>query len=67
MAKERLDKVLGHLGVGTRKEIHRLARSGLITVDGETITDAGYKFDPAQARVRWLESVIISKVLLPTA
>lgn len=51
MAKERLDKVLGHLGVGTRKEIHRLARSGLITVDGQTITDAGYKFDPAQARV----------------
>jgi 16S rRNA pseudouridine516 synthase len=51
MAKERLDKVLSHLGVGTRKEIHRLARAGLITVDGEVITDAAFKFDPLQSRI----------------
>ncbi|WP_337867688.1 pseudouridine synthase [Meiothermus sp.] len=51
MAKERLDKVLGHLGVGTRKEIHRLARAGLITVDGEVITDSAFKFDPLQSRI----------------
>ncbi|MBO1435913.1 pseudouridine synthase [Meiothermus sp. CFH 77666] len=51
MAKERLDKVLGHLGVGTRKEIHKLARAGLITVDGQVITDAAFKFDPALSRI----------------
>ncbi|GIW33518.1 pseudouridine synthase [Meiothermus sp.] len=51
MAKERLDKVLGHLGVGTRKEIHRLARAGLIVIDGHTITDAAFKFDPALSRI----------------
>ncbi len=51
MAKERLDKVLGHLGIGTRKEIHQLARAGLITVDGEIITDSAFKFDPTQSRI----------------
>ncbi|GIW36710.1 MAG: hypothetical protein KatS3mg073_0855 [Meiothermus sp.] len=51
MAKERLDKVLGHLGVGTRKEIHRLARAGLVTIDGNIITDAAFKFDPAMSRI----------------
>lgn len=51
MAKERLDKVLGHLGVGTRKEIHRLARAGLIAIDGKVITDAAFKFDPTQSRI----------------
>ena len=51
MGKERLDKILGHLGVGTRKEIHRLARAGLITVDGEIITDSAFKFDPSLARI----------------
>lgn len=51
MAKERLDKVLGHLGVGTRKEIHKLARAGLIAIDGEIITDSAFKFDPIQSRI----------------
>ncbi len=51
MAKERLDKVLGHLGVGTRKEIHRLARAGLIAIDGEIVTDAAFKFDPRQSSI----------------
>lgn len=51
MAKERLDKVLGHLGIGTRKEIHKLARAGLIAIDGEIITDSAFKFDPIQSRI----------------
>ncbi|GIW26056.1 pseudouridine synthase [Meiothermus sp.] len=51
MAIQRLDKVLGHLGVGTRKEIHKLARAGLVAVDGEVITDAAHKFDPTRSRI----------------
>ncbi|ADD26963.1 pseudouridine synthase [Meiothermus ruber] len=51
MAYERLDKVLGHLGVGSRKEIHRLARAGLITINGKIVADAGFKFDPSQAHI----------------
>lgn len=51
MAKERLDKVLAHLGIGSRKEIDRLARGGLITLDGETIKDSSFKFDPSLVRI----------------
>lgn len=51
MAKERLDKVLGHLGVGSRKDIDRLARAGLIALDGEVVRDSAFKFDPAQTRL----------------
>jgi len=51
VSKERLDKVLGHLGVGTRKEIHRLARVGLIAIDGKIINDAAFRFDPTLARI----------------
>lgn len=51
MAKERLDKVLAHLGIGTRKEIQRLARAGLITVDGAIITNSAFKLEPTHARI----------------
>jgi 16S rRNA pseudouridine516 synthase len=51
MSRKRLDKVLAHLGIGTRKEIHRLARAGLIAIDGKTITDSAFKFDPLQSRI----------------
>ncbi|HEU4741280.1 MAG TPA: pseudouridine synthase [Meiothermus sp.] len=50
-AKVRLDKILAHLGLGSRKEIYRLARAGLITVDGEVITDSGFKLDSRSARI----------------
>lgn len=46
MAKARLDKALGHMGVGSRKEIRELVRRGRITVDGEIATDAGQPVDP---------------------
>ena len=49
--KERLDKVLGHLGLGSRKEIDRLARAGFVSIDGQIITDSAFKFDPSQARI----------------
>lgn len=51
MTKERLDKVLGHLGIGTRKEIDRLARAGFIALDGTVIKDSAYKFDPTTTRI----------------
>jgi 16S rRNA pseudouridine516 synthase len=52
MAKERLDKDLGHMGVGSRKEIREMVRRGRITVDGELATDPGQPVEPgAQAVV----------------
>lgn len=43
----RLDKVLSHLGLGTRNEIKKIMKKGLVTVDGEVIRDSAVKVDPA--------------------
>lgn len=44
--KERLDKVLGNLGYGSRKEIKERVRQGRVTVDGTAATDPGQAVDP---------------------
>jgi 16S rRNA pseudouridine516 synthase len=36
----RLDRLLGNLGYGTRKDIQRLASAGLIVMDGQGVPDA---------------------------
>lgn len=46
MAKMRLDKLLGHMGCGTRSEIKKWAKSGLIVVNGVVIKDSGKQVDP---------------------
>ena len=43
---ERLDKILANAMVGSRKEVVKLIRSGVITVNGNTITDPATKVDP---------------------
>jgi 16S rRNA pseudouridine516 synthase len=48
---ERLDKILAHLGTGTRKEVRSLIRAGLVTVDDTVITDPGYKIDPEHVKI----------------
>ena len=42
---ERLDKILSNAGLGSRKEITRLIRSGLVTVFSETVTRPDFKVD----------------------
>lgn len=37
----RLDKYLSDMGIGTRSEIKKSIRSGLVTVDGHTVSDPG--------------------------
>ncbi|HUP72129.1 MAG TPA: pseudouridine synthase [Acidimicrobiales bacterium] len=46
MAKVRIDRLLGNLGYGTRKDAHRLAKSGRVSVGGEVVTDATRSVDP---------------------
>lgn len=38
--KIRLDKMLGNLGIGTRKEIKAMVRKGMVTVNGELVKDS---------------------------
>lgn len=41
----RLDKMLAHMGYGTRKEVKELIRKGYVMVNGTTITNDDYKVD----------------------
>ena len=43
---ERLDKVLGNLGYGSRKEIKQSARKGIIEVNGVIVKDSGAQVNP---------------------
>jgi 16S rRNA pseudouridine516 synthase len=51
MANERLDKVLGHVGVGSRREAKELIKAGRVRVDGAAATDPAMQVDPALQRV----------------
>lgn len=43
---ERLDKVLAHVGVGSRREVKQLVKARRVMVDGVTATDPGQQVDP---------------------
>lgn len=46
--KQRLDKVIGNSGFGTRKEIKTWVRKGLITVNGIVATSSDIKVNPEE-------------------
>lgn len=43
---ERLDKILGNLGYGSRKEVKFSCKNGEVVVDGEVVKDSSTKVDP---------------------
>jgi 16S rRNA pseudouridine516 synthase len=47
----RLDKILSHMKMATRTELKKLARKGLILVNGEVITDTSLHFDPDSVKI----------------
>ncbi|WP_199621037.1 pseudouridine synthase [Paenibacillus alkalitolerans] len=64
--KLRLDKMLGHIGYGTRTEIKQLVKAGLVTVNGKVAKDSGLQVDPYNdevnvdgERVRYREFIYI--------
>jgi len=44
--KQRLDKVLSHIGIASRSDIRKQAKQGLITVNGTVVKDSGFHVDP---------------------
>ena len=42
----RLDKLLGNMGYGTRKELRTLVKKGLVTVDGVVPKSSDVNVDP---------------------
>ncbi|HKI31055.1 MAG TPA: pseudouridine synthase [Gemmataceae bacterium] len=48
---ERLNKLLAHAGVGSRRHVEELIAAGRVTVDGEKVRELGTKVDPQAQRV----------------
>ena len=44
--KQRLDRILVHLGVGSRSELKKLAKQGRLAVNGLAVKDSGLQVDP---------------------
>ncbi|MDF2723381.1 MAG: pseudouridine synthase [Paenibacillus sp.] len=52
MAKtQRIDKILAHMGYGSRSEIKRLVKFGTVAVGGTTVKDSGQQVDPLRAEI----------------
>ncbi|SCY26881.1 pseudouridine synthase [Alkaliphilus peptidifermentans] len=48
----RLDKMLAHMGYGSRKEIRRLCKEGLVTIDEKVVKDSSLHVDTENQRVK---------------
>ncbi|HEX2945298.1 MAG TPA: pseudouridine synthase [Clostridia bacterium] len=48
---QRLDKVLSNFGFGTRSELRRVIKDGLVKVDGVVVNDASMHVDPENSRI----------------
>ncbi|HHY23218.1 MAG TPA: rRNA pseudouridine synthase [Clostridiaceae bacterium] len=48
---QRLDRILSNSGYGTRKEVKKLIKQGMVKVDGITVTDNGMHIDPTVASI----------------
>lgn len=49
---ERLDKLISNSGTLSRKEVHRLIKSGKVSVNGITVKDRGFNIDPQSALIK---------------
>ena len=49
---ERLDKIIANSGTLSRKEVHRLIKSGAVSVNGITTKDRGFCIDPETAEIK---------------
>src|SRR6202161_3731055 len=52
MADERLQKLLAHAGIASRRRSEELIREGRVTVNGSVITELGTKADPERDHIK---------------
>ena len=57
----RLQKYLAECGIASRRKAEQLISNGEVSVDGETITEMGYKLDPARQEVRFRGTPVLPK------
>src|SRR5260370_17530151 len=52
MPEERLQKLLAHAGVASRRKAEQLIREGRVVVNGSVITEPGTKADPERDHIK---------------
>ncbi len=55
---ERLNKVLAHAGVGSRRRCDALILAGRVTIDGHKVTEPGTRVDPEKQRLAVDETAV---------
>jgi 23S rRNA pseudouridine2605 synthase len=50
--EERLQKIISRAGIASRRRAEELMASGLVTVNGRTVTELGTKADPSRDHIR---------------
>ena len=49
--KQRIDKVLASSGYGSRKEVKKLIKEGLVSVNGHVVSDPGLLVNPSEDQI----------------
>jgi 16S rRNA pseudouridine516 synthase len=49
----RLDKALSHMGFGTRSELKKAVKQGIVEVNGKVVKDSGIQIDPYSDTIRF--------------
>src|SRR3954469_16105203 len=52
MAQERLQKIIAAAGIASRRKAEELITGGLVSVNGQVVTELGTKADPEQDHIR---------------
>lgn len=54
----RLDKILANLGYGSRKDIRKICKQGLVLVDNKVVKDSSKHVDPNECEIKVGEEII---------
>src|SRR5206468_12380898 len=52
MAAERLQKIMAAAGIASRRKAEQMITSGLVSVNGQIVTELGTRADPEQDHIR---------------
>jgi 23S rRNA pseudouridine2605 synthase len=52
MAEQRLQKILAHAGIASRRKAEEYIEQGRVSVNGQTVTELGSKADPDKDRIK---------------